>query len=162
MLRPVPVEVNLWVIIPLSVLFPYPQQRQLCHASCLICNLATHYLSMSQSLVSVPTLKPNKNKEDTKKINLADITFGFRRTTFAELKNNTVWAHSFIFVTAKELVQAAEVSFGSTEVELPALRPGYLAVFEFYSAIHLQHTERTLEIFNVNDETRTVCHVKFI
>lgn len=92
---------------------------------------------MAQSLVSAPTLRPNKNKEENKKINSADITFGFRRTAFAELKNNAVWAHSFIFVTAKELVQATEVSFGSTEVELPTLRPGYLAVFEFYSAIHL-------------------------
>lgn len=65
------------------------------------------------------------------------ITFGFRRTALAELENDAVGAHGFILVTAEELLQAAEISFGSTEVELPAVRPGYLTVLEFYSIIHL-------------------------
>lgn len=82
-------------------------------------------------------MKSKKIPKKKKRINSGDITFGFRRTALAETKNNTVWTHCFIFVTAEELVQAAEGSFGSTEVDLPALRPGYLAVFKFYSAIHL-------------------------
>lgn len=65
-------------------------------------------------------------------------TFGFRWTALAELEKNAVRAHSFLLVAAEKLLQAAEVSFGSTKVKLPAGRPGYLAVLVFYSSIHLQ------------------------
>lgn len=67
----------------------------------------------------------------------AGFTFGFRGAALAELKDDSVGAHSFILVRAEELLQAAEVSFGSTEVELPTVRPGYLAVLEFHSIVHL-------------------------
>lgn len=49
-------------------------------------------------------------------------------------------------VTAEELVHAAEVSFGSTQVKLPAVSPGYLAMLEFYNVIHLERTKRRLEM----------------
>lgn len=55
------------------------------------------------------------------------------------MKNYAVRAHSFLLVAAEKLLQAAEVSFGSTQVILPGGRPGYLAVLVFYSIIHLQH-----------------------
>ncbi len=67
-------------------------------------------------------------------------TFGFRWTALAELENDAVRAHRFLLVAAEQFLQAAEVSFGSTEVKLPAGRPGYLAVLVFCSIIHLGQT----------------------
>lgn len=73
----------------------------------------------------------------------ASLTFGFRWTALAELENDAVRAHSFFLVAAEKLLQAAEVSFGSTEVKFPAGRPGYLAVLVFYRIIHLkEQTQR--------------------
>lgn len=48
------------VIIPLSVLFLYPQQRQLHHSSCLFCNLATCYLSVFVSIAGECTYLKTK------------------------------------------------------------------------------------------------------
>lgn len=64
MLRPVSVEVNLLrVIIPLSALFLYPQQRQLWHESCLFCNPATRYLSIYVSITGERTYFKTKWKQ---------------------------------------------------------------------------------------------------
>lgn len=68
-------------------------------------------------------------------------TFGFRRTALAKLENDAVRAHRFLLVAAEQFLQAAEVSFGSTEVELPIGRPGYQAVLVFYSIIRLADTQ---------------------
>lgn len=141
------------VIIHILALFLFRQQRQLSHTCWSCCNPATNNLSLCVPITGVSTdfiWRPDKKKKLPKKttneVNPTDVTFGFRRTALAELKNNTVGANGFILVTAEELVQAAEVSFGSTEIKLRAVSPGYLAMLEFYNVIHLQRTKRRLDM----------------
>lgn len=95
-------------------------------------------------------------------------TFGFRGTALAELENNAVRAHSFLLVAAEQILQAAEVSFGSTEVKLPADRPGYQAVLVFYCIIHLVDIKKEGKVvemhvsFNHSADSNTTTKGQFL
>lgn len=66
------------------------------------------------------------------------VTFRQRRTALPELENDAVGAHRLLLVAAEKLLHAAEVSFGSTQVELPGGRPDYQAVLVVYRITNLE------------------------